>query len=181
MGRDSAREGKIDIYAIFIRLSNIIYRQRISIQFLFLKDLELQIFYRKNVNKTWPEGSLWVCVPTKEGSESRYIDCGPSGSVWVVLWSGVILVRKQVSAETPQGRYNIPTYFVPTYRYLTTILLVGTHFIFLTHNVNLNIIKVNNGLLLNLRKKIQKLHNYQLGSNQCGQLLTIPECGIEKE
>ncbi|KAL4141811.1 hypothetical protein QTP88_004372 [Uroleucon formosanum] len=63
-----------------------------------------RIFYRKNVNKTWPEGCLWVCVPTKEGSESRYIDCGPSGSVWVVLWSGVILVRKEVSAETPQGK-----------------------------------------------------------------------------
>lgn len=63
----------------------------------------LQIFYRKNVNKMWPEGCLWACVPTKEGSESRYIDCGPSGSVWVVLWSGTILVRKEVCAEIPQG------------------------------------------------------------------------------
>lgn len=54
----------------------------------------------------WPEGNLWTCVPTKEGSESRYIDCGPSGSVWVVLWNGIILVRKAVSAELPQGRKN---------------------------------------------------------------------------
>jgi hypothetical protein len=68
-----------------------------------LKDFTLQIFYRKNVNKMWPEGSLWACVSTKEGSESRYIDCGPSGSVWVVLWNGIILVRKEVSAKTPQG------------------------------------------------------------------------------
>jgi len=72
-----------------------------------LQEFDLQIFYRKNVNKMWPEGSLWVCVPTKEGSESRYIDCGPSGSVWVVLWNGMILVRKHVSAEIPQGCVNI--------------------------------------------------------------------------
>lgn len=70
-----------------------------------LKDSDLQIFYRKNVNKMWPEGSLWVCVPIKgDCSEPRYIDCGPSGSVWVVLWSGVILVRKKVSVEMPQGK-----------------------------------------------------------------------------
>lgn len=54
----------------------------------------------------WPEGNLWTCVPTKEGSESRYIDCGPSGSVWVVLWTGIILVRKAVSAELLQGKKN---------------------------------------------------------------------------
>lgn len=51
----------------------------------------------------WPEGCLWACVSTKEGSEARYIDCGPSGSVWVILWCGAILVRKEVSAEVPQG------------------------------------------------------------------------------
>ncbi|VVC27895.1 Peroxin/Ferlin domain,Beta-propeller repeat TECPR,Peroxin domain [Cinara cedri] len=63
-----------------------------------------RIFYRKNVNKMWPEGGLWVCVPTKDGSESRYIDCGPTGSVWVVLWNGIVQVRKEVCAEIPQGK-----------------------------------------------------------------------------
>lgn len=74
------------------------------IKIIVLKCLHFQIFHRKNVNKMWPEGNLWVCVPTKESSESRYIDCGPSGSVWVVLWSGIILVRKGVSADLPQGK-----------------------------------------------------------------------------
>lgn len=102
-----------------------------------LKDFALQIFYRKNVNKMWPEGGFWVCVPTKEGSESRYIDCGPTGSVWVVFWSGIIQVRKEVCAEIPQGKQ----YYL---------------FNFSNYKNILNILKVKNGLLLNLQNQILK-------------------------
>ncbi|XP_050436287.1 tectonin beta-propeller repeat-containing protein [Adelges cooleyi] len=63
-----------------------------------------RIFYRKNVNKMFPEGSQWLCVPAKEGSEARYIECSPTGSVWVVMWNGILLVRKGVDAKLPQGR-----------------------------------------------------------------------------
>lgn len=44
-----------------------------------------------------------------------------------------------------------------------------------------NSLKAKNGLVSKLRRMIRKSLKYRLGFNQYGQLLMIPECGIEKE
>ena len=51
-----------------------------------------------------PEGQSWKDVPMGAEQEVLNISMGPTGLLWVVTWSGTILVRIGVSWFNPIGK-----------------------------------------------------------------------------
>ncbi|XP_070581282.1 tectonin beta-propeller repeat-containing protein 1-like isoform X2 [Ptychodera flava] len=66
-------------------------------------DMWAKIFVRKGIHNKCPEGTHWQEVYTDDDREVTQISVGPKGSVWAVLWDGMVAVRNGYSHDHPIG------------------------------------------------------------------------------
>ena len=72
---------------------------------IYLILLCFQLLLRVGVTAMCPEGTSWLDVVLPDGQEALAVGAGPTGLVWVVTWSGSMLVRTGVSWQNTKGDY----------------------------------------------------------------------------
>ncbi|KAJ6659782.1 hypothetical protein lerEdw1_018498 [Lerista edwardsae] len=63
--------------------------------------LQGKVWYREDVCRHNPEGSLWSLIATP--GEAVQISCGPYDLLWATLWEGQAIVREGIDRHNPQG------------------------------------------------------------------------------
>ena len=67
-----------------------------------------------------PEGAVWQEIPV-EDEEIQVAAAGPTGMLWALTWSGMLLARCGVSWQNPKGiGFNVfkEVYFPIHYSYI---------------------------------------------------------------
>ena len=72
-------------------------------QMILTRIVNIQLLYRRGVNRLSPEGTSWEVISLDDEEEVQAVAAGPTGMVWVITWAGTLLARTEVSWQNPKG------------------------------------------------------------------------------